>query len=299
MVQRYLDRLVAVAALAAVMGGCLTPLSKADAQGTTDAAAKKKVEQFLGAGLPGKATVHFVDLNGDGVTEALVISGDPQDCGTHGCAANVLDLRGPAAKDIGDFIAWDLQPLSSKTRGWRDISVIGSRNSGRARFNGRVYSISSTRAADPSDPAGVVSAAAPELATTPSATGWEFTYFSGLPAPHLVGSSLGSEPKVRDLVPTKSAFRRVTHRPWKKRAEHSGGQKVAVSDRNSKCLRPRPEVSPSRLQFRPRWRLSVLQPRFPVRAFPGRLRAGGRRLAVADGQGRRDRLVAPHRHGGG
>ena len=88
MVQRYLDRLVAVAALAAVMG-CLTPLSKADAQGTTDAAAKKKVEQFLGA--PGKATVHFVDLNGDGVPEALVIrDDDPQACGTHGCAASSL-----------------------------------------------------------------------------------------------------------------------------------------------------------------------------------------------------------------
>ena len=180
MVQRYLNRLVAVAALAAVIGGCLTPLSKADALGTTDAAAKKKVEQFFGAGLPGKASVHFVDLNGDGVPEALVIrDGDPQDCGTHGCAANVLDLRGPAAKDIGDFIAFDLQPLASKTRGWRDISVIGSRNSARARFNGRVYSISSTRAADPSNSAGVVSAAAPESATTPSATGWEFTYFSG------------------------------------------------------------------------------------------------------------------------
>jgi hypothetical protein len=48
MVQRYLDRLVAVAALAAVMGGCLTPFSQADAQGTIDAAAKRKVEQFLG-----------------------------------------------------------------------------------------------------------------------------------------------------------------------------------------------------------------------------------------------------------
>jgi hypothetical protein len=91
MVQRYLDRLVAVAALAAVMGGCLTSLSKADAQGTTDAAAKKKVEQFLGAGLPGKATVHFVDLNGDGVPEALVIrDDDPQACGAHGCAASIL-----------------------------------------------------------------------------------------------------------------------------------------------------------------------------------------------------------------
>ena len=141
MVQRYLDRLVAVAALAAVMGGCLTPLSKADAQGTTDAAAKKKVEQFLGAGLPGKATVHFVDLNGDGVPEALVIrDDDPQACGTHGCAASVLDLRGPAAKEIGGFIAFDLQPLSSQTRGWRDISMFGSGNSKRVvRFNGRVY----------------------------------------------------------------------------------------------------------------------------------------------------------------
>jgi hypothetical protein len=140
MVQGHLDRLVAVAALAAVMGSCLTPLSEADAEGTTDAAAKKKVEQFLGAGLPGKATVHFVDLNGDGVPEALVISNDQQDCGTRGCAANVLDLRGPTAKDIGDFIAFDLQPLSSRTRGWRDISMFGSGNSKRVvRFNGRVY----------------------------------------------------------------------------------------------------------------------------------------------------------------
>ena len=140
MVQRFLDRPGAVAALAAVVG-CLIPLSKVDAQGTTDAAARKKVEQFLGAGLPGKATVHFVDLNGDGVPEALVIrDGDPQDCGTHGCAASVLDLRGPAAKEIGGFIAFDLQPLSSQTRGWRDISMFGNGNSKRVvRFNGRVY----------------------------------------------------------------------------------------------------------------------------------------------------------------
>jgi hypothetical protein len=96
----------------------------------------------LGAGLPVKATVHFVDLNGDGVPEALVIrDDDPQeDCGTHGCTAWVLDLRGPAAKEIGSFIAWGLQPLSSQTRGWRDISVIGGGNSKRVvRFNGRVY----------------------------------------------------------------------------------------------------------------------------------------------------------------
>ena len=48
MVQRYLDRLVAVAALGAVMGGRLTPLSRADAQGTTDAAAKRKSSNFWG-----------------------------------------------------------------------------------------------------------------------------------------------------------------------------------------------------------------------------------------------------------
>jgi hypothetical protein len=36
MVQRYLDRPVAVAALAAVMVGCLIPLSKVDAQGTNE-----------------------------------------------------------------------------------------------------------------------------------------------------------------------------------------------------------------------------------------------------------------------
>ena len=61
--------------------------------------ARKKVDQFLKGE---KATVNFVDLNGDGVPEALVIrDDDPQDnCGTHGCTTLVLDLRGPAAKSI-------------------------------------------------------------------------------------------------------------------------------------------------------------------------------------------------------
>jgi hypothetical protein len=96
MVQRFPDRRVAVAALAAVVG-CLIPLGKVDAQGTPDIAARKKVERFLGADSQGKATIHFVDLNGDGVPEALVIRNGPQDCGSHGCEANVLDLRGPLA----------------------------------------------------------------------------------------------------------------------------------------------------------------------------------------------------------
>jgi hypothetical protein len=132
----------------------------------------------LGASLPAKelnASIRFVDLNGDGTPEALVISNDPQDCGSRGCGAFVLDLRGPAAKGIGDFIAFDLQPLSTQTRGWRDISLIGSRNASRLRFNGQVYSSSSTAAGDASNTA-VVPAAAPASAMTPSATEWTSTH---------------------------------------------------------------------------------------------------------------------------
>ena len=103
MVLRYLDQPAAVAELAALTIGCLIPVSHVDAQATPDVAAKKKVEKFLGAGLPAKeskASIKFVDLDGDGIPEAIVMSADPQDCGSHGCSTNVLDLRGPAAKDI-------------------------------------------------------------------------------------------------------------------------------------------------------------------------------------------------------
>ena len=48
MVLRYLDRPVAVAALAALALGCLIPIGHVDAQGTADVTAKKKVEKFLG-----------------------------------------------------------------------------------------------------------------------------------------------------------------------------------------------------------------------------------------------------------
>jgi hypothetical protein len=108
MLQPYLNRAVAVAALAAVMVGCLIPLNKVDAQGTTEFTLRKKVTQFLAMfqkGLPpskeSDTSIKFVDLNGDGIPEALVIINDPQWCGSHGCSAFVLDLRGPAAKDIG------------------------------------------------------------------------------------------------------------------------------------------------------------------------------------------------------
>ena len=115
---------------------------------TTSSTAEKKVEQFLldfeksFSPLPAKSShdIKFVDLNGDGIPEALVVINDPLYCGSRGCSAFVLDLRGPAAKDIGDFTAFDLQPLSSRTRGWRDISLVGSQSKKPVHFNGQVYS---------------------------------------------------------------------------------------------------------------------------------------------------------------
>jgi hypothetical protein len=218
MVQRFPDRRVVMAALAAVVG-CLISLSKADAQGTADAAARKKVEQFLGPDDQGKATIHFVDLNGDGAPEALVIRNSPEDCGTHGCSANVLDLRGPAAKDIGDFIGFDLQPLSSQTRGWRDISLTGNQNSARLRFNGRVYNVSSAPAAPNS--ASVVSTAAP---APPSATGWEFTSFSG-PARLVEFSPRSGDAKVWLLCQPKPRSAELRIDPGKSDPSYQEGRK--------------------------------------------------------------------------
>jgi hypothetical protein len=217
MVQRFPDRRVVMAALVAAVG-CLIPLSRVDAQGTADAAARKKVEQFLGADSQGKTTIRFVDLNGDGAPEAIVIRSGPEDCGSHGCSANVLDLRGPAAKDIGDFIGFDLQPLSSQTRGWRDISLTGNQNSARLRFNGKVYSVSSAPAA--SNSASVVSTAAP---TPPSATGWEFTSFSG--PTRLVGSSPGSEPRVEILCQPSPRSAQLRIVPGKNDPSYEEGRK--------------------------------------------------------------------------
>jgi hypothetical protein len=216
--QRFPDRRVGIAALAAIIG-CLIPLSRVDAQGTTDAAARKKVEQFLGPDSQGKATIHFVDLNGDGAPEAIVIRSGPEDCGSHGCSANVLDLRGAAAKDIGDFIAFDLQPLSSQTRGWRDITLTGNGSSARLRFNGKVYSVSSAPAA--SNSASVVATAAP---APPSATGWEFTSFSG-PTRLVEFSPRSGDAKVWLLCQPKPRYAELRIDPGKSDPSYQEGQK--------------------------------------------------------------------------
>jgi hypothetical protein len=67
----------------------------------------------------------LVDLNGDGIPEALARIESPYSCGTRGCTAYVLDLSGSAARSIGDFTAHSLKVLPTKTGEWRDVSVNG------------------------------------------------------------------------------------------------------------------------------------------------------------------------------
>jgi len=66
-----------------------------------------------------KVYLDLVDLNGDGIPEALARVESPEDCGTRGCTAYVLDLSRPAARSIGDFIAWSLKVLPTKTGAWQ------------------------------------------------------------------------------------------------------------------------------------------------------------------------------------
>src|SRR5579863_9414328 len=70
-----------------------------------------------------KVFLDLVDLNGDGIPEALARIESPYSCGSHGCTAYVLDLSGPTARSIGDFIAFRLKVLTTKTGAWRDVSV--------------------------------------------------------------------------------------------------------------------------------------------------------------------------------
>lgn len=75
------------------------------------------------AGAKAKFTIKLVDLNGDGTPEALVIDNNPDSCGSHGCAANILDLTGPKARSMADLLGFDLSVLPTKTGGWRDVGL--------------------------------------------------------------------------------------------------------------------------------------------------------------------------------
>jgi hypothetical protein len=108
-----------------------------------DAALRAKVTRYTttwlrDGGMPaGKrdTAVRFLDLNGDGRPEALVIINSPDTCGARGCTAFALDLRGAEARSIGDFTAQTLDALPTMTNGWRDLSLNGH----RVTFHGGRY----------------------------------------------------------------------------------------------------------------------------------------------------------------
>ena len=107
------------------------PVPKTPGQPVDMEAYRAKAMAFLaediadarGSGSNPKVSLTLVDLNGDGIPEALARIESPGSCGTRGCTAYVLDLSGPSARSIGDFIAHRLEVLPTKTGAWRDVSV--------------------------------------------------------------------------------------------------------------------------------------------------------------------------------
>ena len=74
-----------------------------------------------------EVTIELVELNGQPPREAFAIVKGFNWCGSRGCSAQVLDLSGPQAVSIGDFIASRLEVLPGTTGGWQDIAVNGHR----------------------------------------------------------------------------------------------------------------------------------------------------------------------------
>src|SRR5271165_4835334 len=100
MIQSFPTRTAAITAINATMIACLIAPDNVAAQGASEITLREKVTQYFHGDLA-SASIRFVDLNGDGTPEAIVVFNDREDCGSHGCSASVLDLRGPTAKSVG------------------------------------------------------------------------------------------------------------------------------------------------------------------------------------------------------
>lgn len=116
--------------------GLMLLASAAEAAGPGEDALRDKAMAFVAAfvesaGLPlgqnDTVTIELVELNGAPPREAFVIVKGRKWCGSHGCSAFVLDLSGPQAASIGDFISAEFEALSGTTNGWRDIAINESR----------------------------------------------------------------------------------------------------------------------------------------------------------------------------
>lgn len=89
----------------------------------------------------------FADLNGDGRDEALVSLQSGMFCGSGGCALHIYTPAGASWREVTELtiVNAPVRLLSTRSRGWRDISVM-VRGGGiempyeaRIRFDGRTY----------------------------------------------------------------------------------------------------------------------------------------------------------------
>ena len=89
----------------------------------------------------------FADLNGDGRDEALVSLQSGFFCGSGGCALYILTPAGASWREGAELtiVNAPVRLLSTRSRGWRDLSVM-VRGGGieipyeaRIRFDGRTY----------------------------------------------------------------------------------------------------------------------------------------------------------------
>ncbi len=132
-------RYVATIVTAALAGGA--------AWAQVDPAAQAKVARFADAQVAAagidpsddlRYRMTFVDLNRDGMPEALLTLDGRDWCGTMGCSAWVLDLTGAEAQSLGDFISHEMQALGTMTNGWHDLSLNGHRQVMRGGSYGRM-----------------------------------------------------------------------------------------------------------------------------------------------------------------
>jgi hypothetical protein len=69
----------------------------------------------------------LVDLNGDGTPEALIVHRNLTHCGAAACSAAVLELSGPAVREILIEVGGEtFTALASRSEGWRDLGVDGA-----------------------------------------------------------------------------------------------------------------------------------------------------------------------------
>ncbi len=92
------------------------------------------VDKAEGERVAGALKVMPIDLNGDGQEEAIVTVKDGAWCGENGCTLFVVSFAEGKPRIIGEFIGSSLTPTSSRTDGWRDLTLNAPGGSERESF---------------------------------------------------------------------------------------------------------------------------------------------------------------------